>query len=123
MTLLDHRGHEITSSKTSVRRAQPNPLYKETFVFQITQSQLTDVSLSVSVFVRRSFKMKEMFGWFTMGRRSASGPIQSYATHNHYYNSEELLKNWFHLERNCSGVATGVRGGQPPLDAEVGAPN
>jgi synaptotagmin-14/16 len=29
-------GHEIARGKTSTRRGQPNPLFKETFVFQVS---------------------------------------------------------------------------------------
>ena len=34
MHLLSSSGQELARSKTSVRRGQPNPLYKETFMFQ-----------------------------------------------------------------------------------------
>ena len=35
LTLMSPNGQEIARSKTSVRRGQPNPLYKETFMFQV----------------------------------------------------------------------------------------
>ena len=61
-------GQEMSRSKTSIRRGQPNPLFKETFMFQVAQFQLADVSLLVSVFAQKSLKRKEMIGWFTLGK-------------------------------------------------------
>jgi len=67
LTLMSPNGQEITHSKTSVRRGQPNPLYKETFMFQVAESQLPEVTLMVSVFYNRNIKRKEMIGWFSLG--------------------------------------------------------
>jgi len=67
LTLMSPNGQEITHSKTSVRRGQPNPLYKETFMFQVPESQLPEVTLMVSVFYNRNIKRKEMIGWFSLG--------------------------------------------------------
>lgn len=36
LALVDSNGHEMGRAKTGLRRAQPNPLYKETFIFQVT---------------------------------------------------------------------------------------
>ena len=60
-------GQEITRSKTSIRRGQPNPLFKETFMFQVALFQLAEVTLMVSVYNKRSMKKKEMIGWFSLG--------------------------------------------------------
>lgn len=35
LALVDSNGHEMGRSKTGLRRAQPNPLYKETFIYQV----------------------------------------------------------------------------------------
>ena len=35
LTLMSPNGQEITRSKTSIRRGQPHPLFKETFMFQV----------------------------------------------------------------------------------------
>ena len=64
---MSPNGQEIARSKTSVRRGQPNPLYKETFMFQVALFQLPDVTLMVSVYNKRSMKRKEMIGWFSLG--------------------------------------------------------
>jgi len=36
LALIDTNNHEMGRSKTGLKRAQPNPLYKETFIFQVT---------------------------------------------------------------------------------------
>lgn len=64
-------GQETSRCKTSVRRGQPNPVYKETFVFQAALFQLSDVTLLVSVYNRRSMKRKEMVGWIALGQSSS----------------------------------------------------
>ncbi|TDG99305.1 hypothetical protein EPR50_G00209520 [Perca flavescens] len=71
LTLLNSVGQEISRCKTSVRRGQPNPVYKETFVFQVALFQLSDVTLLVSVYNRRSMKRKEMVGWVALGQNSS----------------------------------------------------
>lgn len=38
LSLVSSTGQEMTRSKTSIRRAQPNPLFKETFMFQVILS-------------------------------------------------------------------------------------
>lgn len=35
LCLVSSIGQEISRAKTSIRRGQPNPLFKETFVFQV----------------------------------------------------------------------------------------
>ncbi|KAF3845529.1 hypothetical protein F7725_008692 [Dissostichus mawsoni] len=62
---------QISRCKTSVRRGQPNPVYKETFVFQVALFQLSDVTLLVSIYNRRSMKRKEMVGWIALGQNSS----------------------------------------------------
>ncbi|XP_068607800.1 synaptotagmin-16 [Brachionichthys hirsutus] len=71
LILLNSVGHEISRCKTSVRRGQPNPVYKETFMFQVALFQLSDVTLLVSIYTRRSMKRKEMVGWIAMGQNSS----------------------------------------------------
>ncbi|XP_056151403.1 synaptotagmin-16 [Lampris incognitus] len=71
LTLLNSMGQEISRCKTSVRRGQPNPVYKETFVFQVALFQLSDVTLMVSIYNRRSMKRKEMVGWIALGQNSS----------------------------------------------------
>ncbi|XP_055011443.1 synaptotagmin-16 [Boleophthalmus pectinirostris] len=79
LSLLNSVGQEISRCKTSVRRGQPNPVYKETFMFQVALFQLSDVTLLVSVFNRRSMK-KQMVGWVALGQNSSGEEEQSHWT-------------------------------------------
>lgn len=79
LTLLNSMGQEMSKCKTSTRRGQPNPVYKETFVFQVALFQLSDVTLILSVYNRRSMKRKEMIGWISLGLNSSG---------------EEELRHW-----------------------------
>ncbi|XP_010877116.2 synaptotagmin-16 isoform X3 [Esox lucius] len=71
LTLLNSVGQQVSRCKTSVRRGQPNPVYKETFMFQVALFQLSDVTLLVSIYSRRSMKRKEMVGWLSLGQTSS----------------------------------------------------
>uniref|UniRef100_A0A8C9RPQ2 C2 domain-containing protein n=1 Tax=Scleropages formosus TaxID=113540 RepID=A0A8C9RPQ2_SCLFO len=71
LTLLDSVGQEISRCKSSMRRGQPHPVYKETFVFQVALFQLSDVTLLVSIYNRRSMKRKELLGWVSLGQNSS----------------------------------------------------
>uniref|UniRef100_A0AAV2JHY2 C2 domain-containing protein n=1 Tax=Knipowitschia caucasica TaxID=637954 RepID=A0AAV2JHY2_KNICA len=84
LSLLNSVGQEISRCKTSVRRGQPNPVYKETFVFQVALFQLSDVTLLVSIFCRRSMKKKEVVGWVSLGQNS-SGEEE----HSHWVDMRE----------------------------------
>lgn len=85
LTLMSPSGQEITRSKTSIRRGQPNPLFKETFMFQVALFQLAEVTLMVSVYNKRSMKKKEMIGWFSLGLNSSG---------------EEELSHWTDMREN-----------------------
>ncbi|XP_053701851.1 synaptotagmin-14 isoform X1 [Synchiropus splendidus] len=71
LTLLNSIGHEMSKCKTSICRGQPNPTYKETFVFQVALFQLSEVTLILSVYNKRSMKRKEMIGWISLGLNSS----------------------------------------------------
>ncbi|KAH8295034.1 hypothetical protein KR018_006285 [Drosophila ironensis] len=73
MVMVSSIGQEISRAKTSIRRGQPNPLFKETFAFQVALFQLNDVTLMISVYAKRHMKKNEMVGWFSLGLNS-SGP-------------------------------------------------
>ncbi|XP_077409516.1 synaptotagmin-14b isoform X2 [Vanacampus margaritifer] len=71
VTMLDSKGKEMSKFKTAVCRGQPSPAYKETFVFQVALFQLSDVSLVLSVFCRRSsMRPRERLGWVSLGHSS-----------------------------------------------------
>ncbi|CRK88504.1 CLUMA_CG002261, isoform A [Clunio marinus] len=76
LCLVSSMGQEIARSKTSTKRGQPNPLFKETFIFQVALFQLNDVTLMISVYAKRNMKRNEMVGWFSLGLNS-SGPEEA----------------------------------------------
>ncbi|KAM6202751.1 synaptotagmin-16 [Rhynchocyon petersi] len=76
--LLNSVGQEMSRCKTSIRRGQPNPIYKETFVFQVALFQLSDVTLMISVYNRRAMKRKEMVGWISLGQNSSGEEEQDH---------------------------------------------
>ncbi|NXE51807.1 SYT16 protein, partial [Casuarius casuarius] len=78
LCLLNSVGQEMSRCKTSIRRGQPNPVYKETFIFQVALFQLSDVTLMISIYNRRSMKRKEMIGWISMGQNSSGEEEQNH---------------------------------------------
>lgn len=68
----------MSRCKTSIRRGQPNPVYKETFVFQVALFQLSDVTLMISIYSRRTMKRKEMIGWIALGQNSSGEEEQEH---------------------------------------------
>ncbi|XP_063189638.1 synaptotagmin-16 isoform X3 [Chroicocephalus ridibundus] len=78
LCLLNSVGQEMSRCKTSIRQGQPNPVYKETFIFQVALFQLSDVTLMISIYNRRSMKRKEMIGWISMGQNSSGEEEQSH---------------------------------------------
>ncbi|CAN8215625.1 unnamed protein product [Coccothraustes coccothraustes] len=78
LCLRNSVGQEMSRCKTSLRRAQPNPVYKETFIFQVALFQLSEVTLLISIYSRRSLKRKEMLGWISMGHSSSGEEEQSH---------------------------------------------
>ncbi|XP_060610318.2 synaptotagmin-14 isoform X2 [Anolis sagrei] len=85
LTLLNSMGQEMSKCKTSIRRGQPNPVYKETFIFQVALFQLSDVTLILSVYNKRSMKRKEMIGWIALGLNSSG---------------EEELNHWTEMKES-----------------------
>ncbi|KAF2363443.1 C2 domain [Trinorchestia longiramus] len=69
--LTSSSGQEIATAKTTIRRGQPNPLFKETFMFQVALFQLPDVTLLIAVYARKSMKRKDMIGWCSLGLSSS----------------------------------------------------
>ncbi|XP_063015831.1 synaptotagmin-16 isoform X3 [Melospiza melodia melodia] len=78
LCLRNSVGQEMSRCKTSIRRAQPNPVYKETFIFQVALFQLSEVTLLISIYSRRSLKRKEMLGWISLGHSSSGEEEQSH---------------------------------------------
>lgn len=71
ITLISSSGQEISHCKTSVCRSQPNPQYRESFIFQVALFQLPDVTLMIAAYNKRSIKKKELIGWISLGYNSS----------------------------------------------------
>nr|XP_061843216.1 synaptotagmin-14-like isoform X2 [Nerophis lumbriciformis] len=86
LSMLDSKGKEMSKCKTAVCRGQPCPTYKETFVFQVALFQLSEVSLVLSVFCRRSsMRPRERVGWVSLGLNSTG---------------EEQLAHWTEMKES-----------------------
>ncbi|XP_044232869.1 synaptotagmin-14b isoform X1 [Thunnus albacares] len=97
LTMLDSKGKEMSKCKTAVCRGQPNPTYKETFVFQVALFQLSEVSLVVSVFCRRSsMRPREKLGWVSLGLNSTSEEQQAHWTEMKEAEGQQV---WVHCHR------------------------
>ncbi|XP_060780561.1 synaptotagmin-16 isoform X2 [Neoarius graeffei] len=96
LTLLNSMGQEISRCKTSVRRGHPNPVFKETFVFQVALFQLSDVTLMTAVYNRRNMKRKEMIGWLALGQNS-SGEEESLHWQDMKESSNQQVCRWHAL--------------------------
>ncbi|XP_015120100.1 synaptotagmin-14 [Diachasma alloeum] len=103
LTLVDSNGHEMGRSKTGLRRAQPNPLYKETFIFQVALFQLGDVTLFISVYNRRRSAMgkkgREMIGWLCLGLNSSGPEELQHWNDMRSARSPKQLQRWHSLLR------------------------
>ncbi|KAG7239718.1 hypothetical protein INR49_028654 [Caranx melampygus] len=94
LTMLDSKGKEMSKCKTAVCRGQPNPTYKETFVFQVALFQLSEVSLVVSVFCRRSsMRPRERLGWVSLGLNSTGEEQQAHWTEMKEAEGQQLCKH------------------------------
>ncbi|KAJ8377740.1 hypothetical protein AAFF_G00254130 [Aldrovandia affinis] len=76
LTMMNSMGQEMSKCKTSTCRGQPDPTYKETFVFQVALFQLSEVSLLVSVYSRRGVKRRDRVGWVSLGLNT-SGEVET----------------------------------------------
>ncbi|XP_076442438.1 uncharacterized protein LOC143281230 isoform X1 [Babylonia areolata] len=92
VTLMSPTGQELQRCKTSVRRGQPNPLFKETFMLQVALFQLPDVTLMVSVYNKKSMKKKEMIGWFSLGQNSSGEEESAHWTDMRESKGEEVCR-------------------------------
>lgn len=84
--MLTHTGQEIGRAKTTVKKSSDAPTWLESFSFQVTLFQLTDVTLLVSVINKRSLKRKELIGWVSLssdGDDNSAAVDQQTADHWH----------------------------------------
>jgi len=71
--VLSARGKRVAKSKTTIRRSMTDPEFNESFVFQMSESDLQEVTLVFSVIcISKTRKKKDVLGWFTMGKEANS---------------------------------------------------
>ena len=67
--VLSSRGKRVAKSKTTTRRNMFDPEFNESFVFQMSEADLREVTLVFSVIgVSKTRKKKDLFGMFQMGK-------------------------------------------------------
>ncbi|XP_074603183.1 synaptotagmin 14 isoform X2 [Brevipalpus obovatus] len=93
LSLVSFSGQDMARAKTSTRRGQPNPHFKESFVFPVTLFQLPDVTLLISVYNKRSIKRRELIGWFSLGRSNTGEEERAHWT-DMKENRGELISRW-----------------------------
>lgn len=96
LKLIAPNGGEIARSKTTVKRKQPNPGFKEIFMFHVPRIQLPDVSLMISVCEHRSLKHSQILGWFTLGHTNSSDESKMHWTQM-IEKKDEVINQWHSL--------------------------
>ncbi|OQV22820.1 Synaptotagmin-16 [Hypsibius exemplaris] len=97
LSLSSSNGHTLSRAKTSVRRAQPNPIFRESFLFPVALFQLSDVTLICSIYIRRSMKRKQQIGWLSIGHSNSSAEA---ATHwMDFQQSRDQVCRWHTLSK------------------------
>ncbi|XP_058790118.1 synaptotagmin-16 isoform X2 [Phymastichus coffea] len=103
LALYDSNGYEMGRAKTSLRRAQPNPLYKETFIFQVALFQLGDMTLYLSVYNRRRTAMgkkgRELVGWLCLGQSCSGADELQHWNDVRSYAQPTQVQRWHSLLR------------------------
>lgn len=59
LCLVSSMGQEIARSKTSTKRGQPNPLFKETFIFQVSLLLMSFYVQRNMIAIKKEHKRKE----------------------------------------------------------------
>lgn len=72
LVVLNSNGQELDRAKSSLRRSQSNPIFKETFIFQIPLFQIPEITLLISLYGRKGVTRRELLGWFSLGYNSSS---------------------------------------------------
>ena len=93
LALISSSGQEISRTKTSIKKRQPNPVFKEKFVFQVALFMIQDVTLTISVCHKQFMKRPETIGWFSLGQHS-SGEEESSHWNDMIDNQGEQICRW-----------------------------
>ena len=69
--VLSARHKRVAKSKTTIRRSMTDPEFNESFVFQMSEPDLREVTLVFSVIcISKARKKKDTVGWFSMGKEA-----------------------------------------------------
>uniref|UniRef100_A0A1I8GK94 C2 domain-containing protein n=1 Tax=Macrostomum lignano TaxID=282301 RepID=A0A1I8GK94_9PLAT len=67
ISLMASNGHVLFKSKTTSSEGTQNPMWKENFVFPVNKFQLTDMTIMVAVYAKKTMNRREIIGWFSIG--------------------------------------------------------
>uniref|UniRef100_A0A1I8GKL6 C2 domain-containing protein n=1 Tax=Macrostomum lignano TaxID=282301 RepID=A0A1I8GKL6_9PLAT len=68
LTVQSAEGRSLFKSRTPTFTCNPNPMWKENFVYPINKSQLAGITLKVGVWAKKAMKRRHLIGCFALGR-------------------------------------------------------
>ncbi|PAA62303.1 hypothetical protein BOX15_Mlig016320g1 [Macrostomum lignano] len=68
LTVQSAEGRSLFKSRTPTFTCNPNPMWKENFVYPINKSQLARITLKVGVWAKKAMKRRHLIGCFALGR-------------------------------------------------------
>ena len=97
VTLVSPTGKQVAKSKTTIRKSMADPEYNESFVYEISERDLSDVTLMFSVIaISKARKKKEMIGWFSLGK-NYSGQEEIRHWNDMIQSKEQKISQWHNL--------------------------
>ena len=70
--VLSPHGKDVAKSKTTVRKGMYDPEYNESFVFQMAEPDLREITILLSVIsLSKKRRKKDVMGWFALGQNSS----------------------------------------------------
>ena len=104
VVLISPIGKPVAKSKTTIRRSMTDPEYNESFVFQMSERDLAEVTLQFSVVaISRARKKKEIVGWFHLGKNN-SGQEETLHWNDLLQAKEKSVSRWHVLFEDIKDV-------------------
>ncbi|XP_028398731.1 synaptotagmin-16-like isoform X3 [Dendronephthya gigantea] len=104
VVLISPIGKPVAKSKTTIRRSMTDPEYNESFVFQMSERDLAEVTLQFSVVaISRTRKKKEIVGWFHLGKNN-SGQEETLHWNELLQAEEKSVSRWHVLFEDIKEV-------------------
>lgn len=95
--VLSPRGKDVAKSKTTLRKGMNDPEYNESFVFQMAEPDLSEITIMFSVIsLSKTRKKKDVMGWFALGK-NPSGEIEKKHWKEVVENKESSRCHWHTL--------------------------